>query len=86
MQLSSIREYLEKYQKKLSHEDEKRSLLISIIHDETGIQLDEKTMTITKGILTIKTSPVLKNELFLHKTQILQKIRENGRGDIFDII
>jgi len=85
MQLSSIKEYLEKYQKKLSHEDDKRSLLISIIHNETGIQLDEKTMTITKGTLMIKTSPVLKNELFLHKTQILQRIRESGRGDIFDI-
>lgn len=86
MQLSSIKEYLEKYQKKLSHEDDKRSLLIAIIRDETGIHLDEKTMTIAKGILTIKTPPVLKNELFMHKSQILRKIKESGRGDIFDIV
>lgn len=85
MQLFSIKEYLEKYQKKLSHEDDKRSVLLNIIDSETGIQLNDKTITIVKGVITIKASAVVKNELFLHKAQILKKISESGRSDIFDI-
>lgn len=85
MQLFSIKEYLEKYKKKLSHEDDKRDSLLNIINGETGILLDEKTMTIVKGVITIKASAVVKNELFLHKAQIIKQIRESGRGDIIDI-
>lgn len=85
MQLSRITQFLEIYKKKLALEDDKRGMLIQIIFDETGVKLDEKFLDITKGTIKIKSSHVVKNEIFFHKARILQKIKEGGRTDIFDI-
>ena len=85
MQLSNIAQFLEIYKKKLSSEDDKRAVLLKIISEETGIPLDEKVLSVERGHIKIKASPVLKNELFLHKIRILQKIHDAGRTDIHDI-
>ncbi|KKU79392.1 MAG: hypothetical protein UY04_C0010G0009 [Parcubacteria group bacterium GW2011_GWA2_47_7] len=85
MQLSSIKEYLEKYANKLTHEDEKRSSLLFIIKDQTGVNLNEKDISVVKNVIIVKASTIVKNELFLHKETILKKINESGRTDIFDI-
>ena len=85
MQLSNIAQFLEKYKKKLELEEDKRGVLSKIILEETGVMVDEKVLTITRGVIIIKSSHVMKNEIFLHKTQILKKIKEAGQTNIHDI-
>lgn len=85
MQLSNIAQFLEIYKKKLLSEDDKRNAICQIISEETGVIINEKVLTIERGLIKIKASPVLKNEIFLHKNTILKRIHESGRTDIFDI-
>lgn len=85
MELSNIAQFLEIYKKKLSLEGDKREELIRVIFDSTGIKVEESQMTITKGVIQIKMTPIVKNELFLHKAKILEKIKASGRTDIHDI-
>lgn len=85
MQLSNIAQFLEIYKKKLSSEDDKRAVILKIISEEIHISIDEKTLSIEKGLIKIKSSPALKNEIFLHKNNIIKKIHECGRTDIHDI-
>lgn len=85
MQLSNIKEFLEVYRKKLSHEDDKRTSLIQIIKETSGVTINEKDMTVARGVISIKAGHVVKNEIFLYKEKIIAQIHASGRTDIFDI-
>ena len=85
MQLSNIKEFLEVYRKKLSHEDDKRSSLIQIIKEVSGVTINEKDMTVARGVITINAGHIVKNEIFFYKEKIITQIKESGRTDIFDI-
>ena len=85
MQLSNIKEFLEVYRKKLSHEDDKRTSIRMIIKEVSGITINEKDMSISRGLITIKAGHVVKNEIFLYKEKILAGVHASGRTDVFDI-
>lgn len=85
MQLSNIKEFLAKYQEKLTTEEEKQSVILSTLNEIVHGAISKKQCVVAKGIIKLSVSPVIKNEIFMHKEKILLSIREKGRNDIFDI-
>lgn len=85
MQLSSITSFLEKYRTKLSQEDDKQNAIVEALLSVAHVQVTSAMISVDRGTLTVNASPVIKNELFMHKEKILVAIRERGRTDIFDI-
>lgn len=67
--------YLSKF-KKISPPDDFLKKEISIlIEKEIGIPIQKKNVEINRGIIFIKEKPIIKNEIFLNKKNILEKIR-----------
>jgi hypothetical protein len=85
MELFNIQKFLEVYKDKLFSEDENRQLLVSIIKKHAGVSVPFNAITIKKNVMTIAASPIVRNELYLHKREILEAFKANGRGDICDL-
>jgi hypothetical protein len=85
MQLSSIKEFLEVYRTRLLKEDDKRLEVTEIIKKITGVTVPLSDMKIARGVVVIKTNPIVKNEIFLYKEKILEELKSKNRNDIFDI-
>ena len=85
MQLANIKEFLEKYRAKLSEAEGKQEDVIAIIATITQVTLSPEMFSVERGILILRTSPVIKNELFMYKEKILSALRERGRKDIVDM-
>lgn len=85
MELFNIQRFLDVYKDKLFSEDEKRQLLVDVIKDHTGVILKNDMISIKKNTMTITALPIIRNEIFMHKQQILASLKEKGRGDICEI-
>ena len=51
-----------------------RDTIIKIIEDKLGFKIDSKDVTIKNGVVTIKGSSYLKNELYMQKDEILEEL------------
>ena len=85
MQLSGIGEYLLKYRKTIAREEDKRSQIVEVIKNATRVSLEEKAISIKKGVLSIDAHTVVKNEIFMHKQKILSDLKNIDDCAIFDI-
>jgi hypothetical protein len=85
MQLSSIKKFLDVYRKNIDTEDAKRSAILRILKEEIGVDISEKSLTITKGVLKIKTNAVIRNEIFLRKEKLLGRFKKNNELGVYDI-
>ena len=74
MEDKSISFLLEKYKMLLGSEAGIRDTIIKIIEDKLGFKIDSKDVTIKNGVITIKGSSYLKNELFMQKDEILEEL------------
>lgn len=86
MELSSIQRFLEVYKEKLFSEDEKRKILVDVIKKKTGITLKQDALTLKKNILYVTASPIVRNEIFMHKAALVEEFKTVGRSDILDIV
>lgn len=86
MQLSNIQQFLETYRKQINKEDHKRNTIINIFYEETGVKIDEKALVIKKGIVSIKTNAIIKNEIFLRKAKIIARLQADKTLEVYDVI
>jgi hypothetical protein len=85
MQLANIKDLLSRYREVLSGAEDKKELLIRSIESAIGATLPPDAITVTKGVLTVRASMMLKNMIFMHKEKILKNLHDSGRTDIFEI-
>jgi hypothetical protein len=78
MEFSGIQKYLEKYKVKISNEEEKKSTVLAIIKDITGVLLEQSAIVIERGILAIKTDQTTKNEIYIRQKKILECLKEKN--------
>ena len=68
--MKGISDFFHKFLNLEKNSAAKTAAVIRAIKQTTGVELLKETIEIKGEILRIKTNPVLRNEIFLHKTQI----------------
>lgn len=78
MELRGIKDFLERYRKKLEYQDDLRSLVRSIIHECCDLSLTEKEFSIVDGTLLLRTNSVKKSHIYIHKRRIIEELKKKG--------
>lgn len=55
----------------------KLSLILEAIKKETGIEIKKENIEITGNNLRLKTSPIVRNEIFMHRSQIEESLKSS---------
>jgi len=77
MDIKNISEFLDKFKNILSKGYGLRDVIIVSVKDITGLDIKIEKIKISNDTAFIKTSPVIKSEIYLKKEKILQKINSN---------
>ena len=85
MAMIDIGTLLGRYKDILDGDDEKRKRCITVINEITGLALDPSDITFKKNAIVLRGNTVIKNELFMHKTRIVEGLRKQGLSEIFEI-
>ena len=85
MQLLNIQQYLEVYRKKLSIALDEKNNILETIKKVSGVELEPQQVVIKKGILTIQSDSITKNQVYLYKTKIIDALKQNTNNNIFEI-
>jgi hypothetical protein len=72
---NNLEGYLDKFKKIFSTVNFQRDAVVSIIEKHTNIKLLPKEFDIKDFVVTLKTSPGIKNEIFMHRNQILEELK-----------
>jgi hypothetical protein len=83
--MKNISDFFSIFNNKASKEINKRLKIIEIIKKHTKITLEMKDIGIVNNVITVKSSQILKNEINIKKTKILEDIRLNIQEKIIDI-
>ncbi len=83
--MKNISDFFSVFNNKASKEITKRLKIIEIIKKHTKITLEMKDISIISNVAIIKSPQILKNEINIKKTKILEDIRLNIQEKIIDI-
>lgn len=72
--MQNINSFLEKFKKLLRYNKEIKETIKGVIKEKIGVELDDKDIKIQNKVLYIKTTPYVKNEIFIKKDIILEKL------------
>ena len=81
----NISKYLEKFAKKLNSENDNQERIIEIIKTKTGLSIQTGDIEIKGNIIKTKTTPAVKNKLFIYKEELLEEINLSSPIKIIDI-
>lgn len=83
--MKNISDFFSLFNNKAAKEINKRLKIIEIIKKYTKITLEMKDFSIVNNTIILKSSHILKNEVNIKKTKILQEIKDNIQENIIDI-
>ncbi len=79
--MARLNHWLAKYRRLLPPGAATRQSVKEIIKKELGIELADKDIKVQKKTVYLNLSSVLKNEIFIHREQILAELKEKvGSG------
>ena len=81
----NIEKYLEKFSKNLNSAESEKKQIIDIVKKHTNLIFTLDLVEIKDCVLYIKTSPALKNKIFIHKKAILDDITSLVSTKIIEI-
>lgn len=76
MDYNHITNFLEKFKKIIFQKEEIKNIIVKTISEEISHQIDGSQIKIKDGYIYIQGSPILRNEIMMHKNQILLKLKE----------
>lgn len=85
MELKGIKEFLERYKKTLKNFESHHEDIIQSIYNVSGVKLNSSEFKIKNTIITLQTTSIKKNQIFLYKNQIIKKFKDDGVEKITDI-
>ncbi len=68
--MNVISNFFQKFLKFEKDNDTKLSIILEVIKKETGLELKKEMLEIKGDNLKINCSPVFRNEIFMHQSQI----------------
>jgi hypothetical protein len=79
MDFNHIDLYLEKFKKILSQTSFQKETILSVISEEIKFELKSENLKIKNNIVILSgVSPIVKNEIFLHKEKIFKRLNDVG--------
>lgn len=78
MDYFKITDLLSKFTKIISDSDSKKEIVISVLLKYLKKTIPKENFKIDKNILVINMSPLVKNEIFIHKLNILKDLESVG--------
>ncbi len=81
----NISTFLEKFSKKIKSSQLHNKQILNIIEKESNIKIDIENLEIKNNTIYIKSSPPTKNQLFIFKKRIIEKINSLTPNKIIDI-
>lgn len=81
----NLGDYLKVFSNILDKGEANKQLICDILSDAVGIILKKEQIVLKNDILYIYSHPVIKNELHIHKNNILQKLNTQLKTHITDI-
>ncbi len=73
-----IKNFFQKFAKIQADNWESKGVVIKAVKKVCGLDIEAKNFVFENGILRFNLSPVLKSEIFMHKTQILSELNSTG--------
>jgi hypothetical protein len=73
----SIQGYLKKFEQFLPFETQVKNVVISAVQEEVGITLQRPQIAVSRGVVFIHASSVIKSEIMLKKVKILDYIKRS---------
>jgi hypothetical protein len=83
--MKNISSFFSSFNNKASIEINKRLIISSIIKKCINIDIDIKNITIVNGVVNIKTSNIIKNEIVIKKNKIIEDINSSIKDNIVNI-
>lgn len=74
MDYNHITSFLEKFKKALFRNEEYYEVVVQTIEKHISISINSKSIKIKGSVIYIQGSPILKNEVLIHKTGILNDL------------
>ncbi len=81
----NIEKLLEKFSRNINSLESVKVNAISVIKTQTGISLLKEDVEIKDYILYIKSSPAVKNKIFIYKQNIIETMKTSTPTRIVDI-
>ena len=85
MELKGIKEFLERYKTTLLKGDFEREEIVLCIKEISGVTLKSSEFKIERLTLTLRVTPIKKNQIFLYREKILSTFKEKGIKTISEI-
>ena len=74
MDYNHISGFLDKFKKIFSEKDDLRNAIVLVISKNLSFQLKTENIKIKDNLVKINGSPILRNEIFMHKEKILKDL------------
>lgn len=71
-----IKDLLARFKNTLFSEEVKRNLIMEVLKEETGLQINFENIKIKDNIVYLNIKPIYKNEILFKKEKIFEKLRE----------
>ena len=81
----NISNFLEKFSKNIKLAELYKKQIIEVIERQTQIKISPKDLEIKNVVVYIKSSPAIKNKIFIYKTELLKEIESLVSTKITDI-
>jgi len=85
MSFGNIGDYLAKFKNLSSPDTFIKTKCIKVIQDEFKITLQKNDISVSGGVLYIKTRGALKSEIYMRKATLLRALEKEGVSGIRDI-
>lgn len=72
----NISDYLSKFKNITPPDKFVKDELVSVVKDVAGIDIEKENIDVRNGTVFISTDPLIKNEIFLRKKEVLESLRE----------
>ena len=80
--MKGIESFLEKFKKLLKYDREIKKIIIEVVKNIIGVEVKEEDIKIQNKILYIKANPYIKNEIFIKKDLILERLKKSLKNKI----
>jgi hypothetical protein len=82
----NVSSFLEKFKEILGADQLLKDAVSKVLFDIFSIKIDPKNIDFKNGVISIKTNPAFKSEIFMKKVFILEEIRKSsGNKNIKDL-
>ncbi|MBT3283013.1 hypothetical protein HN375_02555 [bacterium] len=72
----NISDYLSKFKNITPPDKFVKDELVAVVKEVVGVEIEKDSIDVRNGTVFLSVDPIIKNEIFLRKTEVLESLRE----------